>query len=116
MKGIVCRLGHKNTNATAGRGQGDRRADLPARRAGHRGEDSARGTTASARQEAVNAATRPNLARSRPTATGGDRNKVRAEHEAYIRDPQKPRSDIALVLCRGFGGMNVALIIRAANA
>ena len=27
---------------------------------------------------------------------------------------QKPRSDIALVLCRGFGGMNVALIVRAA--
>lgn len=27
--------------------------------------------------------------------------------------PQKPRSDIALILCRGFGGMNVALIVRA---
>jgi len=32
------------------------------------------------------------------------------------RDPQKPRSDVALVLCRGFGGMNVALVVRAANA
>jgi 3-oxoacyl-(acyl-carrier-protein) synthase len=29
--------------------------------------------------------------------------------------PQKPRSDIALVLCRGFGSMNVAVIIRAAT-
>lgn len=28
--------------------------------------------------------------------------------------PQKPRSDIALVICRGFGGMNVALVVRAA--
>jgi 3-oxoacyl-[acyl-carrier-protein] synthase-1 len=27
--------------------------------------------------------------------------------------PQKPRSDIAVVLCRGFGGMNVALVVRA---
>jgi 3-oxoacyl-[acyl-carrier-protein] synthase-1 len=27
---------------------------------------------------------------------------------------QKPRGDIALVICRGFGGMNVALIVRAA--
>ncbi len=27
--------------------------------------------------------------------------------------PQKPRSDIALVICRGFGGMNVALAVRA---
>jgi 3-oxoacyl-[acyl-carrier-protein] synthase-1 len=27
---------------------------------------------------------------------------------------QQPRSDIALVLCRGFGGMNVVLIVRAA--
>jgi 3-oxoacyl-[acyl-carrier-protein] synthase-1 len=26
---------------------------------------------------------------------------------------QQPRSDIALVLCRGFGGMNVALLVRA---
>jgi 3-oxoacyl-[acyl-carrier-protein] synthase-1 len=26
--------------------------------------------------------------------------------------PQQPRSDIALILCRGFGGMNVALAIR----
>lgn len=29
--------------------------------------------------------------------------------------PQKPRSDIALILCRGFGGMNVALIVRAGS-
>ncbi len=27
--------------------------------------------------------------------------------------PQTPRSDIALVICRGFGGMNVAVIVRA---
>ena len=27
--------------------------------------------------------------------------------------PQQPRSDIALILCRGFGGMNVALLVRA---
>ena len=27
--------------------------------------------------------------------------------------PQTPRSGIALVLCRGFGGMNVALLVRA---
>ena len=26
---------------------------------------------------------------------------------------QKPRSDVALVLCRGFAGMNVALVVRA---
>jgi 3-oxoacyl-[acyl-carrier-protein] synthase I len=26
--------------------------------------------------------------------------------------PQKPRSDIALILCRGFGSMNVALVVR----
>jgi 3-oxoacyl-[acyl-carrier-protein] synthase-1 len=26
--------------------------------------------------------------------------------------PQKPRSDIALVICRGFGGMNVVLVVR----
>ncbi|MEO6785323.1 MAG: beta-ketoacyl synthase N-terminal-like domain-containing protein [Chthoniobacteraceae bacterium] len=31
-------------------------------------------------------------------------------------ETQKPRSDVALVLCRGFGGMNVALIVRAATA
>lgn len=30
--------------------------------------------------------------------------------------PQVPRSDIALVICRGFGGMNVAAILRAASA
>ena len=29
--------------------------------------------------------------------------------------PQKPRSDIALVLCRGFAGMNVALVVRAST-
>jgi 3-oxoacyl-[acyl-carrier-protein] synthase-1 len=28
------------------------------------------------------------------------------------REPQKPRSKIALVICRGFGGMNVTLIVR----
>ncbi len=27
--------------------------------------------------------------------------------------PQEPRSDVAVVICRGFGGMNVALVIRA---
>jgi 3-oxoacyl-[acyl-carrier-protein] synthase-1 len=31
------------------------------------------------------------------------------------REPQKPRSNVALVLCRGFGGMNVALLVRAAK-
>jgi 3-oxoacyl-[acyl-carrier-protein] synthase-1 len=30
------------------------------------------------------------------------------------REPQVPRSDVALVLCRGFGAMNVALLVRAA--
>ncbi len=30
--------------------------------------------------------------------------------------PQRPRSDIALVLTRGFGGMNVALVVRAPGA
>lgn len=29
--------------------------------------------------------------------------------------PQRPRSDIALVLCRGFGGMNVAVLLRAGS-
>jgi 3-oxoacyl-[acyl-carrier-protein] synthase-1 len=29
--------------------------------------------------------------------------------------PQAPRSDTALVLCRGFAGMNVALVVRAAG-
>jgi len=29
--------------------------------------------------------------------------------------PQSPRSDIALILCRGFGAMNVALVVRAAR-
>jgi 3-oxoacyl-[acyl-carrier-protein] synthase-1 len=32
------------------------------------------------------------------------------------REPQRPRSDIALVLNRGFGGMNVALVVRALGA
>ncbi len=32
------------------------------------------------------------------------------------RAPQPPRSDIALVLCRGFGGMNVALLVRATKS
>jgi 3-oxoacyl-[acyl-carrier-protein] synthase-1 len=32
------------------------------------------------------------------------------------RAPQRPRSDVALVLSRGFGGMNVALLVRAAAA
>ncbi len=32
------------------------------------------------------------------------------------REPQRPRSDVALVICRGFGGMNVALIVRAVGA
>jgi len=32
------------------------------------------------------------------------------------RAPQRPRSDLALVLCRGFGGMNVALLVRAGAA
>jgi len=32
------------------------------------------------------------------------------------RAPQRPRSNIALVLNRGFGGMNVALLVRAAGA
>jgi 3-oxoacyl-[acyl-carrier-protein] synthase-1 len=27
--------------------------------------------------------------------------------------PQTPRSDLALIICRGFGGMNVALVVRA---
>jgi 3-oxoacyl-[acyl-carrier-protein] synthase I len=31
------------------------------------------------------------------------------------RAPQTPRSDIALVLSRGFGGMNVALVVQAAH-
>jgi 3-oxoacyl-[acyl-carrier-protein] synthase-1 len=30
--------------------------------------------------------------------------------------PQKPRSDVAMILCRGFGGMNVALAVRGASA
>jgi len=30
--------------------------------------------------------------------------------------PQKPRSDIALVICRGFAAMNVALLVRSASS
>ena len=30
--------------------------------------------------------------------------------------PQTPRSDVALILCRGFGAMNVALLVRAPRA
>jgi 3-oxoacyl-(acyl-carrier-protein) synthase len=30
--------------------------------------------------------------------------------------PQKPRSDIAMILCRGFGAMNIALLVRAPRA
>jgi 3-oxoacyl-[acyl-carrier-protein] synthase-1 len=29
------------------------------------------------------------------------------------REPQKPRSNIALIICRGFGGMDVAVVVRA---
>jgi 3-oxoacyl-(acyl-carrier-protein) synthase len=29
------------------------------------------------------------------------------------QSPQRPRSDIALILSRGFAGMNVALVVRA---
>jgi len=32
------------------------------------------------------------------------------------RKPQRPRSDMALILCRGFGGMNVALLVRAGDS
>ena len=32
---------------------------------------------------------------------------------AVSAKPQTPRSDIALVICRGFGGMNVVLVVRA---
>ena len=32
------------------------------------------------------------------------------------RAPQRPRSDLALILCRGFGGMNVALLVRAGDS
>jgi 3-oxoacyl-(acyl-carrier-protein) synthase len=30
--------------------------------------------------------------------------------------PQRPRRDLALISCRGFGGMNVALVVRAVGA
>jgi len=30
--------------------------------------------------------------------------------------PQTPRSDVALIICRGFGGMNVAMLVRAGDA
>jgi hypothetical protein len=29
-------------------------------------------------------------------------------------EPQSPRSNVALVLCRGFAGTNAALLLRAA--
>jgi 3-oxoacyl-(acyl-carrier-protein) synthase len=32
------------------------------------------------------------------------------------REPQKPRGDTAMVICRGFAGMNVALVVRAAKS
>jgi 3-oxoacyl-[acyl-carrier-protein] synthase-1 len=32
------------------------------------------------------------------------------------REPQKPRNNIALIICRGFGGMNVALIVSSRNS
>ena len=32
------------------------------------------------------------------------------------RDARSPRSNVALILCRGFGGMNVALLVRASAA
>jgi 3-oxoacyl-[acyl-carrier-protein] synthase-1 len=32
------------------------------------------------------------------------------------RTPQQPRSDIALILCRGFAGMNVALVVRGSTS
>lgn len=32
------------------------------------------------------------------------------------REPQAPRSDVALILNRGFGGMNVALVVQAPSA
>lgn len=34
-------------------------------------------------------------------------------HVSISREPQRPRSDIGLVLSRGFGGINVALLVRA---
>lgn len=33
-----------------------------------------------------------------------------------LQTAQTPCGDCALVICRGFGGMNVALIVRAANS
>jgi len=30
--------------------------------------------------------------------------------------PQQPRSDVALICSRGFGGMNVALLVRAVSS
>ncbi len=35
-------------------------------------------------------------------------------HFPVLSSPQTPRSDVALVLCRGFGGMNVATVVRGA--
>ena len=31
------------------------------------------------------------------------------------REPQQPRGDVALILCRGFAGTNAALLLRAAR-
>jgi hypothetical protein len=31
------------------------------------------------------------------------------------REAQPPRSDVALILCRGFAGTNAALLLRAAR-
>jgi 3-oxoacyl-(acyl-carrier-protein) synthase len=28
-------------------------------------------------------------------------------------EPQEPRGDVSLVICRGFGGMNVAVLVRS---
>jgi 3-oxoacyl-[acyl-carrier-protein] synthase-1 len=33
-----------------------------------------------------------------------------------LSQSQAPRSGIALIICRGFGGMNVALLVRAGSA
>ena len=38
------------------------------------------------------------------------------EHLPLSRSAQKPRSDVALVLCRGFAGTDAALLVRAARA
>ena len=36
-------------------------------------------------------------------------------HFPVSKDAVKPRSNIALLICRGFGGMNVVLVVRAAS-